>query len=326
MLPEAPREGPLRGRAVLIAGLGNIGSPLPALLARAGASLIRLVDRDRVEEKNLTAQDYRPGDVGRFKADAHADRLRALFPGCQVEPHCVDLEDLCVGLGAVDLVLGALDSRRARQVLVGDLAWPLGVPVVDGGVGDGGLGRVQVFLPGPGTACLECTWGSADYRLASAEYPCLPGGLTSGNAPPTGAPAYLGALTACLMTAEAVRLLGPARPAESYEIAFDLQNLALRRFGLRRNGRCRHDHAITAEVLQAGETVGELLAALQARFGAAPVRLQARRSAGRFLTVEALRARRDERLAALGLAAGDRIRAHGPDGSAWFRVGGTGGE
>jgi hypothetical protein len=307
---------------VLIAGLGNIGSPLPALLARAGVGLLRLVDRDRVEEKNLSAQDYRPGDVGRFKAEVHAERLRELFPWCRVESHPIDLEDLPAGLATVDLVLGALDSRRARQVLVGDLAWPLGVPVIDGGVSDGGLGRVQVFVPGVETACLECTWGSADYRLASAEYPCQPGAAAAGTLPPTGAPAYQGAFTASLMAAEAekgVRNLFQ----ESYEVAFDLNNLALRRFGLRRNPRCRHDHAVTTEVLPAGETVADLLAALQRRFGTAPLRLQARRGAGRFLTVESLQSRRDESLAALGLVAGDRIRAHGPDGSAWLCLSGS---
>jgi molybdopterin/thiamine biosynthesis adenylyltransferase len=335
---NAPLESPLRHCRVLVAGLGNIGSPLPALLARTGAGLVRLIDRDRVEEKNLAAQDYRPADVGRFKADVHAERLRELFPGCRAESYPVDLEDLPAGLAEVDLVLGALDSRRARQVLAGDLAWPLGVPVIDGGVGDGGLGRVQVFVPGAGTACLECTWGSADYRLASAEYPCVPGGQAA--AAPTGAPAYLGSFTASLMATEAVRLLGrsgepsrtegaarlAARPEESYEIAFDLSHLALRRFALRRNPRCRHDHAITTKVLPTGETVADLLGVLERRFGPAPVRLQARRGLGRFLTVEALRARREEPLAALGLVAGDRVRAVCPDGSAWLCMPLSGGQ
>ncbi len=301
---------------VLIAGLGNIGSPLPALLARAGVGLLRLVDRDRVEEKNLTAQEYRPEDVGRFKAEAQVERLRRQFPACRFEACPVDLEDLPASLAAVGLVLGALDSRRARQVLVGDLAWPLGVPVIDGGVGDAGLGRVQVFLPGPDTACLECTWSSADYRLASAEYPCLPGAAAATI--PTGAPAWLGTFTASLMAAEAVRLLTGNRPEESYEIAFDLNNHALRRFALRRNGRCRHDHRIVRDCLPAGQTVADLLAALEGRFGAAAVGLEARRSAGRFLTVEALRAQRGATLAELGLTVGDRVRARGPGGEVWL--------
>jgi adenylyltransferase/sulfurtransferase len=309
----------LAGRSALVAGLGNIGSTLPALLARAGVGTIRLIDRDRVEAKNVLAQDYRPADVGRFKAVVQAERLREQFPDIVIEADAVDLEDLPVGRAAVDVVLGALDSRRARQVLVGDLAWPLGVPVVDGGVGDGLLGRVQVFVPEAHSACLECTWGAADYRLAAAEYPCLPGASAAGA--PTAAPAFLGSFVASLMASEALRLLSGSLPKDSYEIPFDLKSLHLRRFDLRRSSRCRHDHEITRDAADAGRTVADLLAVLERHFGDGTVRLEARRGLGRFLTPEALRQRSGAALMELGLTAGDRLRARGSPGSVWLRVG-----
>jgi molybdopterin/thiamine biosynthesis adenylyltransferase len=236
---------------VLVAGLGNIGSTLPGLLLQAGFGGLRLVDRDRAEEKNLIAQDYRPEDVGRLKAEVIAERQRLRFPGLSIEAWPADLEDLPARAACVDLVLGALDSRRARQVLVSELAWPLGVPVIDGGVGDGRIGRVQVFRPSAAAACLECTWGAADYRLAAAEYPCVPGGPS--QVAPTGAPAYLGGFTASVMVNEALRLLESA-PGESYEIVFDLNHLALRRFALKRDSRCRFDHKIRGEPCDPNET------------------------------------------------------------------------
>jgi molybdopterin/thiamine biosynthesis adenylyltransferase len=309
---------PLAERTVLVAGLGNIGSTLPGLLARAGVGQLRLVDRDRVEARNVLAQDYRPADVGRFKAEAQAERLRQQFPDLIVEADAVDLEDLPVERAAVDLLIGALDSRRARQVLIGDLAWPLGIAVVDGGVGDGLLGRVQVFVPGPRSACLECTWGAADYRLAAAEYPCLPG--AAATTAPTAAPAFLGTFVASLMASEALRLLEGPLPEESYEIPFDLNHLHLRRYSLRRSSRCRHDHEITREVVSTGRTVAGLLALLEQRFGGEPVRLEARRGMGRFMTPEALRQRPTATLADLGLVSGDRLRARGLAGSIWLSV------
>jgi hypothetical protein len=311
MTQEADRKG-REDVSVLLAGAGNIGSHLAPLLMRAGVGALVLVDRDRVEGKNLAAQDYRPQDVGRFKAEVLAERLRALFPDRRITGWPCDLEDLPLGAARVDVVLGALDSRRARQVLVSEIAWPLGVPVIDGGVGDGWLGRVQVFVPGPESACLECTWGRADYRLLSAEYPCVPGG--SAQALPTRSPAFLGGGVAVLMTAECVRLLEKSAE-ESYEIAFDLKNHQMRRYALRRARACRHDHAVVRERLPlAGDsTVGELLDAVERRFGAASVRLTCRRSlsATRYLTPEALRERRGETLAALGLVPGDRLRVQG---------------
>jgi sulfur carrier protein ThiS adenylyltransferase len=307
-------------RSALVAGVGNIGSHLAPLLLRAGFTVLRLVDRDRVEAKNLTAQDYRPEDVDRKKAEVQAERLRAPFPHARVEAWAGDLEDLPLGLAEVDVVFGALDSRRARQVLVSEIAWPLGVPVVDGGVGEPAVGRVQVFVPTEDNACLECTWGQADYRSLAAEYPCVPG--ASARAAPTAAPAYLGSLVASLMVHEALRVLGTTAPMESYEVPFDLGALALRRFALRRSQRCRHDHAVTRERVNCA-TAGDALRALRERFGEQPVRLECRRGvlgASRFGGVDVFEVRDEAPLSALGLAGNDRIRACAPAGSVWVVV------
>lgn len=253
-LPGLDR-GQLRKASVLLAGAGNIGSPLAGFLARSGIRLLKVVDRDCVEAKNVATQDYRPEDVGRPKVDVLANRLRAQFPGLTVLPYRVDVRDLALAECEVDLILGALDSRLARQALLSEIAWPLGIPAVDGGVGEGLRGRVQVFMPGDETACLECGWGEADYRLLAAEYPCVPG--AGAVAPPTAAPAFLGGAVAAVMMAEAVRIIGGQAPEQSQEIAFDLfhrQHLVTR---LRRNPRCRFDHEATR---RASWTGGEQLA------------------------------------------------------------------
>ncbi len=308
----------LATKAVLLAGAGNIGSHLAPLIARSGVGLLRLVDRDRVEAKNLATQDFRPEDVGRPKAEAIAERLRQRFPDQRIEGHACDLEDLPLGKADVDVILGALDSRRARQVLISEMAWPLGVPVVDGGVGEGLVGRVQVFVPGPAMACLECTWGRADYRQLAAEYPCLPGAGARGSA--TISTAFLGSSVASLMAGECVRLLTGEKPAESFEVPFDLTQHAMRRFLLRRSPTCRHDHEIvSAACWLEGTTVGDLLAALEGC--GERVQLECRRGvgvtpgAGRFLQLESLRGRERLSLEALGFVPGDRIRVRSPNGS-----------
>lgn len=255
------------GKSVLIAGAGNIGSHLAPLVARLGVGAIRIVDRDRVEAKNLATQDYRPGDEGRFKAEVLAERLRHRFPNQEIRARPCDLEDLPLGEAAVDVVLGALDSRRARQVLVSEMAWPLGVPVVDGGVGEGLVGRVQVFLPGPATACLECTWGREDYRQLAAEYPCNPG--ATAEAPPTISPAFQGSFVASLMTAECQRILDGDTAGESYELPFDLKHHQMRPYRLRRAPGCRFDHKVVTETvaLRPDATVGDRIRARDGRRG-----------------------------------------------------------
>jgi molybdopterin/thiamine biosynthesis adenylyltransferase len=322
----------LAKRSVLLAGAGNIGTHVVPLLARAGVGLVRIVDRDTVEARNLKTQDFRPEEVGRAKAEVLAEHLRACFPDVTSEAYVGDLEDLPLGLFDVDVLLGGLDSRRARQVLISEMAWPLGIPVVDGGVGEGLIGRVQVFQPGPETACLECTWGQNDYRELAAEYPCNPG--ESAQAPATISTAFLGNLVGSLMACECLRLLGGQPLPQSYEVPFDLWQHALRRFELRRNRRCRHDHEVVARRINlsnhaAAPRVDDLLDGVMQEFGSTPVQLEVRRRIGsrtelgatRFLRPHSLQDQRQSALASLGFVPGDLIRARGPQGSVWFEVG-----
>jgi molybdopterin/thiamine biosynthesis adenylyltransferase len=300
---------------VLIAGAGNIGSHLAPLLARAGVDVLRLVDRDIVEEKNLAQQDYGPQDVGSGKAEALARRLAGQFPQLQVEPFVADLEDVPLSAFRADVLLGALDSRRARQILVSERGWPLGVPVIDGGVGEGLVGRVQMIRPGETTACLECAWSGADYRHLAAEYPCRPGEPVT--TPSTMAPACVGAVVAGIMAARFLAFMAGEAPTESHEIAFDLRHNRFLGSRLRRSPRCRFDHQVVPEVvpIAADARVADLVALIEHRFGSRPAHLEGRRSGGhggfaaaRFLPVEGLRSRLDEPVSALGLEKGDGLR------------------
>lgn len=324
-LPELDRDR-LRRASVLIAGAGNIGSPLASFIARSGICLLKVVDRDTVEAKNVATQDYRLKDVGRSKAAVLAERLRAQLPGLAVEPYRLDLRDFPLGRGNVDLILGALDSRLARQTLVSEIAWPLGIPVVDGGVGEGLRGRVQVFVPNADTACLECGWGTADYRLLAAEYPCVPG--ADAEAPSTAAPAFLGAAVASVMAAEAIRVLGGEIPAEAQEIAFDLfhrRHLVTR---LRRNPRCRFDHevvrdAVVMEPEYARATAADLLALVERRCDGRAFHLECKRLPGsgnafvpgRLIDLDWLRSKPAWTLAQFGFSAADRVRVRTAEGS-----------
>jgi molybdopterin/thiamine biosynthesis adenylyltransferase len=314
--------------AVLIAGAGNIGSHLAPLLARAGVGLLRIVDRDVVEERNLAQQDYEPRDIGCGKAVALARRMQRQIPQLRIEPFVADLEDVPLSAFRVDVLLGALDSRRARQILVSERGWPLGVPVIDGGVGEGLLGRVQTFAPGDGAACLECTWGEVDHRHLAAEYPCVPGAVPT--APATVGPACVGAVVAGIMAARCLTLLEGERPTESREIAFDLRHNRFLASRLRRSLRCHFDHEVVREVrtLPGDACVGQLLALIEDRFGTKPAHLEglrpARRdsfTATRFLPTESLRSRVGEPLTTLGLGPGHGVRVRCGSESAFLLLG-----
>jgi molybdopterin/thiamine biosynthesis adenylyltransferase len=318
----------LSGATAVLVGAGNIGSHLATFLARAGLGILRIIDRDTVEAKNVATQDFAIADMGRPKALALAERLQRQFPNQKIAGRVADLEDVPHGAFAVDLLLGAVDSRRARQALVSEIAWPLGVPVIDGGVGEGLLGRVQVFVPGAANACLECTWSSADYRLLAAEYPCIPEAQAA--APPTRSPAFAGAVVAGIMAAEAVKLISGGVPTESHEVAFDLTHRRFLTTHLRRAAGCRHDHQRMADQvwLDMSAKVRELIDMVEHHFGSIPVHLEVRRGlfgngtfAGRrFPTLPELRPLAAESLAGLGFVSGDRIRVRSADRSVFVTI------
>ena len=69
----------LRDARVLVIGAGGLGSPLLYYLAAAGVGSIVVCDGDRVSLSDLNRQIlYAAGDVGRSKAEAAVERLRAL--------------------------------------------------------------------------------------------------------------------------------------------------------------------------------------------------------------------------------------------------------
>ncbi|MEM0375965.1 MAG: ThiF family adenylyltransferase [Nitrososphaerota archaeon] len=143
------------GASVLIAGVGALGCEVAKNLALSGVGRIVLVDRDVVELSNLNRQMlFDESDIGRKKAEAGAEKLRAMNPHIRIEAYPSDLRDLPAELFAsVDVICSCLDSWGIRRWL-NSVAVLNNKPLVDGGI-EGMVGNVQVVIPGR-TACLEC--------------------------------------------------------------------------------------------------------------------------------------------------------------------------
>ena len=227
---------------MLIAGVGNIGSGLAPMLARLGIPRIVLVDPDVYEKQNLSCQDILAGDIGKAKAVAQAHRLRRINPAIDVRAYCCRVEELPVGILRVDAIASCLDSRISRLYLT-EAAWRLGVPVIDAAVdGAGLLVRANVYLPGPESICMQCSFDPEDYDLAALEqrYACQQGGA---GLAPTNAPASLGLIAAGLMTIECQKLLAGDREhlLAGRQVMIDLQHHSHYVTSFRRR-HCRFDH------------------------------------------------------------------------------------
>jgi len=228
----------------------------------AGVERVTLVDRDIYEQGNLVGQNITPREVGRPKARVQARALHLINPGLRVDPVHDAVENVPAGRLRADVILGCLDSREARRY-VSELAWHLGVPYVDAGIqGDGLLARVNVYLPGPDSPCLQCGWDERDYELLEQSYPCLG---KEGESPATNSPSSLGALAASLQIIACEAILSGRwdNVAAGKQVLIDATYHRHYLTMFRRNPECRFDHAIWGtEELERGPdhiTIGEAL-------------------------------------------------------------------
>ena len=102
---------------VVIVGVGALGSHL-ALLARNWKESLRLVDFDRVEQKNVQAQFHTRMGLGRNKAQALQQALQGMF-GLKVEslPRRLEAHNVAQLLGGSVLVIDCTDNAETRRLI-----------------------------------------------------------------------------------------------------------------------------------------------------------------------------------------------------------------
>lgn len=156
-LGEAGQRRLCVGR-VLVCGCGALGNVVAAMLVRAGAGAVRIVDRDLVDASNLHRQllfDEEDAAEALPKAVAAARKLARASSTVRIEPIVADVthrnvESLCEG---VDVIVDGTDNFQTR-FLLNDTALALGIPWIYGGC-LGAQGQSMTILPRE-TACLRC--------------------------------------------------------------------------------------------------------------------------------------------------------------------------
>lgn len=119
---------------VTLCGAGALGSHLAENLARQGFGGLTIIDRDRVEEHNVSTQVYGEADVGAFKAEVMRNRLfRAV--GVEVEAVSKELTARTARglLKGARLVVDTFDNSASRQ-LVQQQCRELGLPCLHVGL------------------------------------------------------------------------------------------------------------------------------------------------------------------------------------------------
>jgi len=209
-----------------VVGLGGLGAPAAAALARAGIDLT-LVDFDVVEPSNLPRQPlYGRADVGRAKAEVAAERISRVAPELRVRAHVarVEASSAVALLAGHAVVIDGTDGLAAKDLL-NRVAVEQALPLVHAGA-LGLDGQLMTILPRE-TACLRCLF----VELPSEDDlpTCQQAGVLG---PAVGAVGFAAAR-------EAVAIVAGRRPPLAGRLAiFDGERLRWRALAVARNPRC----------------------------------------------------------------------------------------
>jgi len=104
---------------VAVCGLGGLGSNIAIALARAGVGKLILIDFDRVDITNLHRQQYKAGQIGRYKTDALEENLLEIAPYTQIQTITERMteDNLVEMLAEADVVCEAFDDAESKAML-----------------------------------------------------------------------------------------------------------------------------------------------------------------------------------------------------------------
>lgn len=107
----------LKDKVVVMAGCGAVGSWCSNFLARMGVQNFRLIDKDRVEEHNVSTQSFTPANVGQYKTRALQEQLYRISKArCELQP--VELTSSNVSLlYNCDLIICSFDNHDSRYLV-----------------------------------------------------------------------------------------------------------------------------------------------------------------------------------------------------------------
>ncbi|AOR23480.1 HesA/MoeB/ThiF family protein [Clostridium taeniosporum] len=161
----------LHNSTIMVVGAGAIGNELIKNLALLGIGKILIIDMDKIEQTNLTRSIlYRMSDVGKYKAEAAAEKAVEINPDVRAIPLKANIVT-DIGLGVfrkMDVVLGGLDNREAR-LSINQFCYKVNKPWIDGAI-EVLNGFARVFVP-PGP-CYECTMTENDWNLINKRKSC----------------------------------------------------------------------------------------------------------------------------------------------------------
>lgn len=142
----------LRSGAVLV-GCGSVGSLIAVELAKAGVGRFLLIDNDILGYHNVCRHQCGTHDVGRYKTDAVADRIRDINPAAEVITCNAIIQEVSLGLlqqfcTPSTIIIGGADNREG-DLYANRIAKEAGIAMMSVGFWERAFaGEIFYTLPG----------------------------------------------------------------------------------------------------------------------------------------------------------------------------------
>jgi len=152
-------------KCAIILGCGSVGSLVALELARAGVGSFVLVDNDILEYHNICRHQCAIMEVGMYKVNAIAQRIREINPFANIEVQSIMIEQMnkdvfetyCKADKAI--IVGCADNREA-DVYANGIAAMYGVPFISIGFWERAFaGEIFYYLPKANMPCYKCALG-----------------------------------------------------------------------------------------------------------------------------------------------------------------------
>lgn len=129
-IPEKNQES-IRKIRLLLGGAG-IGSNIAECALRFGFENLTIIDGDKVELSNLNRQNYTRSDIGKFKAEALAERLLKINPSADIRFHCefITNDNLHRLIDNCDIAVNALDFKNEIPLKFDERCRAINAPIL----------------------------------------------------------------------------------------------------------------------------------------------------------------------------------------------------
>ena len=150
----------LTGKIVTLIGLGSVGSTAAAQLVKAGITNLALIDPDHLELHNIVRHLCDLNDLGRYKVDAVAERLRYINPEINItkvkKDYIKEYKNIIDTIKKSDIIIVSTDTPDSRN-FSNITSVETGVPAVYISLHERArTGSVYRVVPGV-TACRSCS-------------------------------------------------------------------------------------------------------------------------------------------------------------------------